>query len=141
MKTDGARMMWTWARRGMALAALVTAAGCDGGGNDGGAAPSDEVRATIGAEGGALVGTPGSALAGVTLKVPPGALAGPTEIRIAPAAQAMPLPVTAVRCGPMFSIEPAGLQLAVPATLTLPFDETTVTEQLRFDDEVKVWVG
>jgi hypothetical protein len=41
----------------------------------------------------------------------------------------------------MFSIEPAGLALAAPATLTLPFDEATVTDQLRFDDEVKVWVG
>ncbi len=33
-----------------------------------------------------------------------------------------------------------GLKLAAPATLTLPFDESAVTAQDRFDDEVKVWV-
>jgi len=140
MKTDGARM-WSLVGRGIALAALAMAGGCDGGSGNGGAAPADEARATIGPEGGELSGAQGSALEGVKLVVPQGALAAPTEIRIAPAGQAMPLPATAVRCGPMFSIEPAGLALATPATLTLPFDEATVTDQLRFDDQVKVWVG
>jgi hypothetical protein len=121
------------------LALGLVAAGCDGaGGVDGGA---DTVRGTIGAAGGELVGQPGTALEGVRLSIPAGALAADTEIEIAPAGTAAALPVTAVRCGPMFTLRPAGLSLAAPAALTLPFSEGTVTDQLRFDDQVKVWVS
>src|SRR5262249_37508318 len=37
-------------------------------------------------------------------------------------------------------IEPRGLALAAPAQVTIPFDEATITNVQRFDDEVKVWV-
>jgi len=40
----------------------------------------------------------------------------------------------------MFALEPAGLALAVPASVTLPFDESVIQTNERFDDEVKVWV-
>ena len=126
-----------------ALAGALLVAGCDGGsggGVTGNPATADDVHATVGAQGGELVGAPGTALAGVHLTIPPGALAADTEIAIHPAGDTTPLPPTAVRIGPMFAIEPAGLALAAPATLTLPYDETMVTDQERFDDEVKVWV-
>ena len=100
---------------------------------------SGTLHATIGPEGGELVGAPGSPLAGVRLAVPAGALAAKTELTLHAVDEGTPLPKTAVRCGPNFSIEPAGLALALPASLTLPFDEDAITTQYRFDDEVKVW--
>ena len=125
-----------------AVAGALLLLGCDGGAMHGGVTTveTDQVQATIGAEGGELVGTEGTALAGVHLIVPPGALGARTTITIHPAGDGTPLPATAVRCGPMFAIEPEGLALAAPASLTLPFDDTTVSDQNRFDDEVKVWV-
>ena len=123
----------------LALAGMLLAVGCDGSGA--GAEPAtSSLHGAIGAEGGELVGEPGTAFAGVHLVVPPGALTARTEIDIHAAGDTTPLPVTAVRCGPMFAMEPAGLALATPATLTLPYDDTIVTDQNRFDDEVKVWV-
>jgi hypothetical protein len=76
----------------------------------------------------------------VHLVIPAGALAADTEIVVRPTSSTTALPKTAVGCGQGFDIEPAGLKLATPATLTLPFDEGTVTDQNRFDDEVKVWI-
>jgi len=134
---------------------LLLAAGCAGGTMGGGdteestnaATPGqstlDETRltATIGPAGGELVGRPGTAFADVRLTIPPGALARETEIAIEPARDALPLPETAVRCGPMFTLSPVGLLLKAPATLTLPFDQERVADQYRFEDEVKVWVA
>lgn len=123
------------------LALGLFAAGCDAGSGADTGGSGETVRGTIGAAGGELVGQPGTAMAGVRLTIPAGALAADTEIEIAPAGEAAALPVTAVRCGPMFALRPAGLALAAPAALTLPFSEETVTDQLRFDDQVKVWVS
>jgi hypothetical protein len=128
------------------LAAVALAFGCAG--EPGDETPSASgttntetgtLRATVGPEGGELVGAPGSPLAGVRLAIPAGALAAKTELTLSAIDEGPPLPQTAVRCGPNFSLEPAGLALAVPASLTLPFDEDAVTTQYRFDDEVKVW--
>ena len=122
----------------LATLPLIALAAC-GGGPRGAAGDSDGMHATIGPAGGELVGAPGTALEGVRITIPAGALAANTEISVHPAESAAPLPSTAVRCGPEFAIEPAGLALAVPAAVTLPFDEDAVTAQDRFDDEVKVW--
>ncbi len=102
--------------------------------------PNDTLRATIGPQGGEIVGAKGSALEGVKLTIPAGALASDTRIEIKPATDDTPLPATAVSCGPQVEIGPAGTQLAVAAQLTLPFDENIVAANERFDDEVKVWV-
>jgi hypothetical protein len=99
----------------------------------------DDLHATIGAEGGELVGAKGTALEGVHVVIPPGALATATDIHVRPATDKTPLPATALACGPTFDIEPAGLKLALPAQVTLPFDESVVGQQERFDDQVKVW--
>lgn len=136
-------------RRALSLVSLGTLAlalGCSAEAGDapGAAADdpgttSDSLRAAIGPDGGELVGKDGTALAGVHLQIPEGALAEKTEIVVRAVPEGTPLPETAVRCGQNYAIEPAGLALAVPAELTLPFDETTVTDHYRFDDEVKVW--
>lgn len=102
---------------------------------------AQSLRGTIGPEGGALVGQAGTPYAGVRLDVPAGALAAATEIEISQARAATPLPATAVQCGPMFELKPAGLALAQPAQLSLPFEEATVTDNYRFDDQVKVWMS
>jgi hypothetical protein len=136
-------------RRATALVScgtLALALGCsaESGGtppdpNGGTNTESGTLRALIGPEGGELVGDNGSALDGVRLTIPEGALAEKTEITVRAVDEGTPLPETAVRCGQNVAIEPAGLALAVPASLTLPFDESTVTDHYRFDDEVKVW--
>ncbi|HET6149903.1 MAG TPA: hypothetical protein VFH68_20350 [Polyangia bacterium] len=138
LRTDGTKTSWGLA---MALAGMLLGAGCDGGGTatDPLAGESD-LHGTIGAAGGQLVGAPGTSMAAVRLVIPPGALAADTEITIHPAGKVPPLPATAVACGPMYGIEPAGLALAVPAMLTLPYDESIISEQNRFGDEVKMWV-
>jgi hypothetical protein len=97
------------------------------------------LHAVIGPEGGELIGKDGTPFAGVKLEIPAGALQDPTEIAIAPMHDAEPLPANAVACGPMFELAPFGLELAKPATLTLPFSETAVADNERFADEVQVW--
>jgi hypothetical protein len=132
-----------------ALTCLVLAAGCgsdaSGAGDDGkheSAGGGDVLRGTIGPKGGELVGQVGSALEGVKLTVPEGAIASDTMIEIRPSSVASktPLPTTAVECGPEFEITPSDLTLAKNVTMTLPFKEETVNEHYRFDDEVKAWV-
>lgn len=98
-------------------------------------------RATIGAQGGEIVGAHGSALEGVTLTIPAGALAGDTVVEIGPSAGAMSLPGTVARVGPQLAIGPRGVHLALPARLTVPFDADAVAAHDRFEDEVAVWVG
>ena len=121
------------------VATLALTAACGGGNNSSDESTGQSLRASIGPEGGELVGVEGSALSGVRLAIPAGALSEKTEIEITPATGVAPLPAAAVGCGPIFDIQPAGLALATPATLTLPFDESKVTENYRFDDQVKAW--
>jgi hypothetical protein len=121
-----------------AVACLALAAGC-GAPADGAGGDDESLNAVIGAQGGELVGVKGTSLDGVHLTIPPGALSSATAISVRSASNETPLPKTAVRCGPQFNLEPAGLALATPAKLSLPFDESVVTDHYRFDDEVKVW--
>jgi hypothetical protein len=121
-----------------AVAFLVLAAGCSAS-SDGVSGDDASLTAVIGAHGGELVGAKGTSLEGVRLTIPQGALSADTAISVRSASNETPLPTTAVRCGPQFTLEPAGLALASPAKLSLPFDENLVTDQYRFDDEVKVW--
>ena len=114
---------------------LSGAVACSGHGATNGAQ-----SATIGSQGGEIVGAKGSALEGVKLTIPAGALASDTRIDIRPSVQEASLPSSAVGFGAQFAIGPAGTQLAKPAQLTLPFDEDVVTANDRFDDEVDIWV-
>jgi hypothetical protein len=121
------------------LASTFALAGCSAASDDPSSAGADEQGASIGPEGGEIVGAKGSKLEGVKVVIPPGALAATTEIKVRLANVATPLPATATACGPTFEILPAGLKLAVPASVTVPFDQAKVESSLRFEDEVKVW--
>ena len=125
------------------LAALIASigvlAGCAATTEQAGGGASDTLKSTIGPEGGELTGAVGSKLEGVHVVIPAGALSTPTEVEIRTADPTTPLPAAATRCGQTFEILPAGLQLAQPASVTLPFDQTTVETNNRFEDEVKVW--
>ena len=105
-----------------------------------GSPPSDTLAVTIGARGGEIVGADGSALEGVKLSIPAGALARDTRIEIKRGADDTSLPATSLQCGPLIEIEPAGTALAAVARLTLPFDEIVVATNGSSDRDVKVWV-
>lgn len=101
------------------LSVLMTTAGL-------GCVPSVEndqaLGGTIGPAGGALIGAKGTAFEGVRVQIPAGALTRPTDISVVRAENEMALPATALRCGPMYALRPAGLTLHAPAAVTLPFD-------------------
>jgi hypothetical protein len=130
-----------WGAAGLSCLALAT--GCSSGESGSEPSPADTategLSAKIGPAGGELVGEVGSALEGVRLVIPAGALDKDTAISIHSAKSDTALPPAARACGPEFAIEPRGLELAAPATLTLPVDAAKVAEQDRFFDETKVW--
>lgn len=124
------------------IAALILLSGCGGAGGAPHAAAGgtgQSLRAVMGPSGGALSGEAGSPFEGVQLIIPAGALAAEQEIRIEQGGDPAALPPTAVACGPRFAVEPAGLQLAMPATLTLPVDESIAAANYELPEEVKVW--
>jgi hypothetical protein len=120
----------------IALALGTLSTGCAGAGEDG-----SGLHALIGAEGGELVGAPGTPFEGVRVQIPAGAVSTPTDVSVSVAGQTVALPKTAVRCGQLFNLEPAGLALAKPAIVTLPYDPKIVADHFRFEDQVRVWVS
>jgi hypothetical protein len=121
----------------LAALLLASAAACNGG--DGGAAqPAQDLQVTVGAGGGEIAGGQGTALEGVKLVVPAGAVANDTVIGIKAVATAAPLPVGLAAAGKQFELSPAGLQFALPAQLTLPVDTSQVEANLRFANDVNV---
>jgi hypothetical protein len=127
----------------IAAAALIIAlAGCNSYGSSSSyqAPPvsSNVMQATIGAQGGVIAGATGTPLAGVKVVFPPGAIAKDTLIEIKSVDTETPLQPPALRVGPQFDIRPTGMQLAMPAQVTLPFDESAVVANDRFDNEVSV---
>jgi hypothetical protein len=144
-------MLRTWP---LALSTLLWVTGCDGqpaGDTD----HSDDVadtdlgttvlpeppslRATVGPEGGTLLGEAGSLLSGIALDIPPGALDAPTEVVLQLSVDDVPLQSTAQAIGPLVRIFPEHLALAVPATLTVPFDANTVAAAGETPEDCKVW--
>ena len=126
---------------GQSLAACSDAASSDSS-EEQAAEAQASLTSRMGPEGGEIVGEEGSAFEGVTIVVPPGALEDETVISLRAVDQGeKPLPKAALPCGPMFALEPADLELALPIQVTLPFDPEIVKGELRFEDEVKVWVA
>jgi len=78
------------------LATILCAAACSSGGPSSESVTQQSLRATVGPDGGELVGQPGSPFAGVQLSIPPGALTEPTEVEITSASDLKPLPTGAV---------------------------------------------
>lgn len=68
---------------------------------------------TLGPDGGLV------SVAGLTLRIPAGALAEPTEVRVTATAERVPEGFTAFT--PVLRFEPAGLVFATPATIEIPF--------------------
>jgi ZU5 domain len=122
----------------LAVLVLAVSAACGGGGGD--PQPIQDMQATIGPQGGELAGAKGSALEGVKLVVPAGALASDTRIEIKAASSDVALPAGVAVVGKQFEISPAGMQLAVPAQLTLPVDASQVDANFRSAQDVIVLV-
>jgi len=79
------------------------------------------LEAVIDATGGSLIGATGTALAGVKLVVPAGALSAPTTIAIDVSSILPPSPTLGTPITPFVRVGPDGLPFAVPARLTLPW--------------------
>jgi hypothetical protein len=102
---------------------IVTLAAC-GGGDDGGGSGGTpgSTQPVIGAAGGTVQGPIGSKIV-----IPPGALATDTPVEITESSAGAPaFPGGFVAVGPMFAFTPHGTTFAVPVTVTLPFDPSTV---------------
>lgn len=111
---------WARMRRFLALPALLLALAACGGGDS--APPPSEGSATIGAAGGQLSGPDG-----VVVDLPAGALSTDTTVRIARDSSGAPaLPDGMTALGSIYAITPHIPLLAVPATVSLPFDATRV---------------
>lgn len=98
--------------RHLALAAAAALLVACGGGASLDAPP---VRATIGATGGSITSPDGR----LTLTVPAGALATPTEIMISEPVATQPAAVKSLGAEKVYRFEPEGLALAVPAGVRL----------------------
>jgi hypothetical protein len=94
---------------------------------------TDTATATIGPNGGTL------SIAGAKLTIPAGALTEDTEITIRPTFDPTPLPPLAEGVGQQFAIEPAGVALAVPATLDVSTDPNMVAYYHQTAADCMVW--
>src|SRR5712671_95376 len=93
----------------LAALLLAAAAACNGG-YGGAAQPAQNLQVTVGPQGGEIAGGQGTALEGVKLVVPAGAVASETLIGIKAVATTTALPVGLAAAGKQFELSPAGLQ-------------------------------
>ena len=108
------------ARYAAALLLLALGACGGGGGADNGTSPP--AGTVIGAAGGTVTGPNG-----VTVVIPAGALATDATIAIEQLSAGSPaLPPGTAVSGPTFSFTPHGITFAVPVTITLPFNPSSV---------------
>ncbi len=92
-------------------------------------APGYRVDGVIGPAGGTLAGADGTALRGVRLVVPAGALT--TDVHLAIDLQGTPLPPPGLSTiSPYVAVGPDGVVFAVPARLTLPWISNASSPQL-----------
>lgn len=93
----------------------------------------------IGPAGGEVVGDPDGPFAGFRLTIPPGALSSTVKVRLEAVVDPTELPASAERIGPQITIQPEGTTLAVPASLTVPFDYELRAAFSAPAGECKVW--
>jgi hypothetical protein len=116
----GSAAMWI-----VVLAAGLT--GCGGGGGEAAPPPAASPAPILNTDGGVVSGT-----AGVTVLVPPGALAEPATIRVAvDSTGAPPIPAWFSAAGPMVAITPHGATFAEPVTVRLPAPNVTLAANER----------
>jgi hypothetical protein len=147
MRTRTSRSLW----HALVACVLLSMGACDDaletveaepiGADDGSGAPAPllTLTATVGPEGGELIGEAGTQLAGVRLVVPAGALAEPTQLALQGTIDPTPLPPTAEGIGPQFAILPDGVEFAVPAELTVPFDPMLRAGWETPNEDCRVW--
>jgi hypothetical protein len=117
----------TW-RESRAWALLLTlffvVGGCGGGGST--TTTQQFFLQSIGPGGGTATGGP------VTVTFPPGALPGNTSVAVLPELTPLPIqppgndPCTYVYAGPIHCVGPLSMQLAIPATLRVTYDEAQI---------------
>lgn len=102
-------------------------------------APLEPGTAEIGPEGGTIEPPVESAWHGVKLVVPAGALKSKTRISFKGATDETNLPELAERVGPYLAFDPPGLDLAVPAELTVPLAHDLLANYEGKPEGCKVW--
>lgn len=130
-----------WGCVALLLTACDPAAAPDEAGDSGTSVAPDpeEIRVTIGPDGGVIEGEEGGIFAGIRLDIPPGALSEPTEITIRTGFDPVPLASTSEAIGPLVRMTPEDLVLAAPATLTVPLDPNTVAAFGLTPADCRVW--
>lgn len=103
------------------------------------AVSTSQLTAEIGPEGGELVAPADSPLAGLRLKVPPGALTAKVKLTVDGSMEATQLGGTAEQVGPQFIIGPADATFASPLELTVPISEDALELHKQGSEECKVW--
>lgn len=100
---------------------------------------TSRLAADIGPEGGELVAPADHPLAGVRLRVPPGALASKLTITLDGATEATVLSGKAEQVGPQFVVGPPGAEFLTPVELTVPIDEEALALTGQGSTDAKVW--
>jgi hypothetical protein len=100
----------------------------------------NQLVATVSSEGGVIQGAPGGPFAAFKLEIPKGALNDEQVITVSLIDGTALLPPLAEGIGLPFAIEPAGLALNVPATLTLPVSPERRDAFFSEASECKIWM-
>ncbi len=129
------------------LSCLVLLAACTGEpaaadlvGDDEASIVVETLSATIGATGGTLEGEVGGPFEGFRMVIPPGAVLEDTEFSVTGVVDPTPLAPDAERVGPQFALGPDGLDLLLPASVTVPFDPSLRSSWQNEDEECRVWL-
>jgi len=93
----------------------------------------------IGPEGGEIIASSESPLAGVRLRVPAGALTSKVKITLDGTIDPTPLSNTAEQVGPQIAIGPADVTFAAPVELTVPLDSAAILRHEQSPEDCKVW--
>ncbi len=101
--------------------------------------PASLITQEIGPEGGEIVAPDDSALAGVRLRVPKGALTAKVKISLDGTLEPTPLANTAEQVGPQIAIGPSDVVFASPAELTVPLEPAAVVRNEHAPEDCKVW--
>lgn len=121
----------------LAFALVVVVSGCgddgtSGDDDDGGCVGDGAVATVVGASGGTVTVTCGP-VAGASVVIPAGALAGDVTITIAPGGAATGMPAGFTAAGPTVDLGPNGQTFAMPVTVTVPATTAATTMFMRSD--------
>lgn len=98
-----------------------------------------KISQELGPEGGEIVAPDDSPLAGVRLKVPPGALSSKVLLTLDATQDPTPLGSAAERVGLQVVIGPSDVVFASPVELTVPIDARSLGQHAQTHEDCKVW--